>query len=137
MNKKSSYRDLIDGAETAPDFWVSVTSTEFLADVHRKMAELGVNKTELARRLNTSKAYVSRILAGNVNFTLLTMIKLAMALRGIVHTHVADKEALTIWRDLYVNTQPIIKTQAAESNGTDNAGAAAGDTVQVVAVAGG
>lgn len=136
MTNRDSYLDLIETAEMAPEFWLNVTSTEFLADVHRKMAELDINRTELARRLDTSKAYVSRILSGNVNFTLLTMIKIAKALRGIVHTHIADKEAVVFWRDLYVNHEPIIKTHAAESPGGEHASAGGSGVVQLRVVSG-
>lgn len=44
------------------------------------MQEQGITRAELARRLGTSQAYITRVLSGNANFTLKTISKLAMAL---------------------------------------------------------
>ena len=37
--------------------------------------------------------------SGNANFTLATMVKLAMALDGALHLHIADRRAATRWYD--------------------------------------
>ena len=44
------------------------------------MQRQGVTRAELARRLGTSQAYITRVLSGNANFTLKTMARLAHAL---------------------------------------------------------
>ena len=63
------------------------------------MEEQKVSRAELARRLGTSRAYVTKLLGGNANFTLQTMTKVAMALGSTVHVHVADQRAVTRWID--------------------------------------
>jgi transcriptional regulator with XRE-family HTH domain len=63
------------------------------------MEEQKVSRAELARRLGTSRAYVTKLLGGNANFTLQTMTKVAMALEATVHVHVADQKAVTRWID--------------------------------------
>ena len=50
------------------------------ASVYRRMDELGINKTELARRLGVANSQVSRILSGERNMTLRTIAALEMAL---------------------------------------------------------
>ena len=74
-------------------------SVEFTEDLSRLMEEKEVNRAELARRMGTSRAYITKMLGGNANFTLLTMVKLAMALDGAVHIHISDKRAVTRWQD--------------------------------------
>ncbi len=49
--------------------------------------------------MGTSRAYVTKLMRGNVNFTLTTMVKLAMAVGGAVHVHISDQRAVTRWRD--------------------------------------
>lgn len=63
------------------------------------MEEQKVSRAELARRLGTSRAYVTKLLGGNANFTLHTMTKVAMALGATVHVHVTDQKAVTRWID--------------------------------------
>jgi len=86
-------------AEGSVDYWVTDSITEFAEDIWRLMEEQKVSRAELARRLGTSRAYVTKLLGGNANFTLQTMTKVAMALGAVVHVHVADKNVVTRWRD--------------------------------------
>ena len=93
------YRQMFEEAESHADYWIDGPISEFTEDLARLMEEKGINRAELARRMGTSRAYITKMLGGNANFTLLTMVKLAMALDGAVHIHIADKRAVTRWRD--------------------------------------
>ncbi len=93
------YRGFLEEARKSVDYWVDGPITEFAEDIWRLMEEQKVSRAELARRLGTSRAYVTKLLGGNANFTLQTMTKVAMALGATVHVHVADQKALTRWID--------------------------------------
>ena len=93
------YQKMFQEAEEHADYWIDGPITEFIEDLARLMEEQGVNRAELARRMGTSRAYITKMLGGNANFTLLTMVKLAMVLDGAVHIHISDKRAVTRWRD--------------------------------------
>jgi plasmid maintenance system antidote protein VapI len=93
------YRQMFQEAESHADYWIDGPIREFTEDLTRLMEEQGVNRAELARRMGTSRAYITKMLGGNANFTLLTMVKLAMALEGAVHIHISDKRAVTRWKD--------------------------------------
>lgn len=93
------YRQLFRRAQESVDYWVGLPIVEFTEDVCRLMEEQNVSRAELARRLGTSRAYVTKLLGGNANFTLHTMAKVAMALGAAVHVHVADQNVVTRWRD--------------------------------------
>ena len=45
------------------------------------MTQLGVSQTELARRMNVSRPYVTKVLSRDVNFSFRTAAKLANALK--------------------------------------------------------
>ena len=93
------YRQMLAEARSSVDYWVDGPITEFIEDIWRLMEEQKVSRAELARRLGTSRAYVTKLLGGNANFTLQTMTKVAMALGSTVHVHVADQKAVTRWID--------------------------------------
>ena len=53
----------------------------FLRRILRRMKQLGVSQTELARRMNVSRPYVTKVLSRDVNFSFKTAAKLANALK--------------------------------------------------------
>ena len=53
----------------------------FLRQILRRMKQLGVSQTELARRMNVSRPYITKVLSRDVNFSFRTAAKLANALK--------------------------------------------------------
>ena len=53
----------------------------FLRRILLRMKQLGVSQTELARRMNVSRPYVTKVLSSDVNFSFRTAAKLANALK--------------------------------------------------------
>ena len=53
----------------------------FLRRILRRMKQLGVNQTELAKRMNVSRPYITKVLRQDVNFSFRTAAKLARALQ--------------------------------------------------------
>lgn len=93
------YRSMFEEAQSSVEAWVDGPIVEFTEDLSRLMKEQNVSRAELAKRIGTSRAYVTKLLGGNANFTLATMVKLAFALDGAVHVHIANKRAVTRWSD--------------------------------------
>ena len=54
--------------------------SQFLRAVLLQMKALGLNQTTLARRLNVSRPYVTKVLHGDVNITFGAALRLAKAL---------------------------------------------------------
>ena len=111
------YRRFLEEARSSPDYWIAGPITELIEDIWRLMEEQKVSRAELARRLGTSRAYVTKLLGGNANFTLLTMVKVAMALGATIHVHVADQKAITRWIDeLPSQEERAVSSAAAQSS---------------------
>ena len=53
----------------------------FLRRILRRMKQLGVSQTELARRMNVSRPYITKVLSRDVNFSFRTAAKLANELK--------------------------------------------------------
>jgi transcriptional regulator with XRE-family HTH domain len=86
-----SFRSLFQEAEQHDDYWAELAIVEVTEEVARRMEELGVSRAELARRLGTSPAYVTKVLRGNANFTLATIVKLARALESEVRFRLSPR----------------------------------------------
>src|ERR1700688_348829 len=72
--KPRSFSDLYREAERHQDYWVAGAILEFTESVVREMARQRLTRKALAKRLGATPAYVTRILRGEVNFTLATMM---------------------------------------------------------------
>lgn len=81
----------LESSEEDVDYWKDIAITDFTRDLHARMQELGVTQGELARRMGTSRPYVTKLLSGS-NFTLETMVKLAMALDSVVRVRLEGRE---------------------------------------------
>jgi transcriptional regulator with XRE-family HTH domain len=63
------------------------------------MKEQKISRAELARRMGTSRAYITKLLSGDANFTLQTMVKLALAVDGVLHLHISNKDVAIRWQE--------------------------------------
>ncbi|HVF60486.1 MAG TPA: helix-turn-helix transcriptional regulator [Thermoanaerobaculia bacterium] len=89
--KPTTFPDLLKEAERHEDYWVAGAILAFTEDLTRAMEREGVSRAELARRLGATPAYVTKILRGNVNFTLATMVRLARALGAELHVQLSPR----------------------------------------------
>ncbi len=99
MTDLSKYRRVIAVSFSRLDFMREIPMNEFAIELGRRMKARGVTRADLARRLGTSQAYVTKVLGGTTNFTIETMAKLAMALDGTLHLHISDSHVTTRWAD--------------------------------------
>jgi transcriptional regulator with XRE-family HTH domain len=96
---RDGFDALFAEAEQHSDFWEEDAIIRFAEDVYLAMERVGLSRAELARRLGTSKAYVTKVLRGNANFTLKSMARLALALDSELRMHLAPRESPTYWFD--------------------------------------
>jgi len=93
------YADLFAKVETSEEYLNEMAIIDFTEDIIATMERLQVSRSDLAKRLGTSQAYVTKVLRGNVNFTLGTMTRLAHALGAVVRVHISPRGATTRWMD--------------------------------------
>lgn len=72
--------EAISALDQDPEFLVSYWKSTFIEGVLGAMEEPRITKKELAKRLKWSPQYVGRILNETANFTIETMVKIALAL---------------------------------------------------------
>jgi transcriptional regulator with XRE-family HTH domain len=76
MAKSDAFSRLFDAARAKDSYWDGLVKLRFANDLGDLMVAQDVSQAELARRLDRSPQYVSRILKGDENFTIGTMTKL-------------------------------------------------------------
>jgi transcriptional regulator with XRE-family HTH domain len=88
-----SFKELFAKAKDSAEYWAELAALDFTANLQQTMQALNVTRTELAARIDTSPAYVTKVMNGSTNFTLKTMAILAHALGQKVRI-VLENEAL-------------------------------------------
>lgn len=81
---------LIEEAKKHQDFRLEKMLLVLTGEICAQMEKLGINRAELASRLNTSRAFVTKILKCNHNVTLKTIESIAHALEMEVDVHLKE-----------------------------------------------
>ena len=111
MSLRDKFALLIEAAETSVEYWRDIAITDFTRDLHARLQRKGLSHADVAVRMGTSRPYVTRLLNGG-NFTLETMVKLAMALDGVIRVHIADRDAVTThWKDEFISPDQLSATR--------------------------
>lgn len=99
MEDKRSFRKVFEEARQYEDYWAEGVALEFTEELSRLMKEKNVSRSVLAERIGHSPAYVTKVLRGNANLTIATMVKLARALGAEVRIHLTPAGSRTTWYD--------------------------------------
>ena len=67
----------------SPEYWFEHAQNELYDEVVQYLEREQISRTQLAKKLNVSKSYVSQILNGHFNYTLKRLIELGLAI-GVV-----------------------------------------------------
>jgi plasmid maintenance system antidote protein VapI len=78
--KPKSFSELYEEAERHEEYWIAGAILEFTESLVQEMQRQDLTRTELAKRLGATPAYVTKLLRGKANFTIATMVRLARAL---------------------------------------------------------
>ena len=114
MSKKS-FAALYAKLEPTPDYQASAMAVQFLADVHARMQALGMTQAELARKLNVSPAYITKLFRGSANLSVETMTKFSAAVGCKIHLHLANSVHQVRWFDV-VAQRPAPKMDNSATN---------------------
>jgi len=80
--RKNWFEQLVDKHKETPEFLVEQKILGLTEKIVLRMEELGITRSALADRLNVSKPYITKLLRGDVNFTLKSVAELSQALES-------------------------------------------------------
>jgi transcriptional regulator with XRE-family HTH domain len=81
---KTRHEILMEDREFRRLLCIEALAVEASEAIARLMAEQNLNKADLARRLNKSRAWVTQLLSGKANMTVRTLAEVAYALNAEV-----------------------------------------------------
>ncbi|MDD2388988.1 MAG: helix-turn-helix transcriptional regulator [Desulfobacterales bacterium] len=92
MKEHQSFAGLWAEVEKDDAFWTEKNILDFTTKLFQLMEHRKISKSELAERLGTSQAYVTKIFRGDANFTLSSMTKFVRALDAKLEIQIVPKE---------------------------------------------
>lgn len=79
-----SCEELYQEAQKDPSYWTAKVTHSFAISLNNMMVKKNVTKTDLAKKVGVSKAYITKVLRGEANFTVETMVKFSMTLGCVI-----------------------------------------------------
>ena len=89
------YKERIDELENTIEYKIESVAFDISVQIYKQMKKLGINKKELAEKLNVSKSYITQLLKGKSNMTIETLIKVAEALGMTLQIKLVEKTVNT------------------------------------------
>ncbi len=103
MSAMDKYKAFLERPRDSVDYWAEGAILDFTDRLAEIMDGQDVSRAELARRVGTSQAYITKVFGGQANFTVETMTKLALALDYRIRIHISPRNAQTRMIDFYQN----------------------------------
>jgi transcriptional regulator with XRE-family HTH domain len=102
---QSELQAMMAAARQTQAYKLERAKMEFTEDMVKLLEQRRLTQSDLAHRIDSSPAYVTKILRGSTNFTLDTMVKIATALEAEFRCHLQPCGTQTVWVD-YPTAQP-------------------------------
>lgn len=107
---EEAFENLFAEAEDNLEYWIEGAKNEFTEKLTIRMAELEITKSDLARRLNRSPAFITKLLGGSNNFTIETMVTISRELGCNLRCHLEPTNCETSWVDVVKTTSSLTHT---------------------------
>lgn len=103
-----SYRKLLQEAKKSITYKIEKAQLDFIVSINALIRESHLTKKAIAENFGCSAPNITQLLAGDGNYTLETMVKLADAVGGELHIHVARADSRVHWVEALAtrNLQP-------------------------------
>ena len=82
MTLSKKLKAFVDEAKQSDAYWVESAKLEFALALEQQRRAAGLSYADLAKKMGTSAAYISKVFRGDTNLTIESMVKLARATGG-------------------------------------------------------
>jgi len=124
IERSELFNTLFSEAEERNEFHAAGVKIEIAEQIFRMMEKRNMTQADLARKLGKNRAYVSKILKGNTNFTIETLVLIARSLEAEWNFQLADieKPETKVYRMEFGSIKPPTGDLIASSNYYDEIG---------------
>ncbi len=92
-----SYRALVRASKETDSYWIEHAKNDFAFGLNQQLKRSGMASSDLAKKLGVKPPYISKVMRGDENLTIGSMVKLIRATGGRLHLQVADQQDGMHW----------------------------------------
>jgi transcriptional regulator with XRE-family HTH domain len=100
MKLSKSLKTYLDEARKTDSYWIEKAKLDFSISLDSQRDYAKITYAEVAKRIASSPAYISKVFRGESNLTIESMVKLARATGGQLDIRIVDNEAAVSRWDL-------------------------------------
>ncbi len=115
LNKK--LKAFVDEAKETDAYWVESAKLEFALALEQQRRAAGLSYADLAKKMGTSAAYISKVFRGETNLTIESMVKLARATGGQLDARILAGEVAAKAYSRSAATEPVSSALLAAESG--------------------
>jgi transcriptional regulator with XRE-family HTH domain len=105
------HHDLFEEIKEDEEYLLEELRVCIIEEIIQSMESEGIDQAELARRIKTSRAYITKLFNTSINLTLASLIKITKALGVKISLHFHHPEARVAWFDAYDKKISAIKQE--------------------------
>jgi len=94
---------LIEEEKKHDAYWVEEAKIDFAFSLEEQRRRSGRTYSAIAKALNVSRGYISKVFRGDVNFTIESMTKLARSVDGRLSIRVEPQKSFVTWTESPAN----------------------------------
>lgn len=91
MKLSKAFQQAEEAAREHDAYWAETLKIEFAMAMEKQRRMAGISYSQIAEKIKTSAAYITKIFRGESNLTIESMVKLARAVDGCVSIEIVDK----------------------------------------------
>lgn len=94
INALKKLKEKIHSSEA---YWFESAKLEFVKILNQRVRRLDMKNKDLAQQIEASPAYISKVMRGDENLTIESMVKLVRATGGHLHFHITEVDERVAW----------------------------------------
>lgn len=95
MALNKALKKFVQDAKDSDSYWVEKAKIDYSMALEKQRKSAGFSYADIAKKIASSAAYISKVFRGDSNLTIETMVKLARAVGGRVDIRVVSEKAAT------------------------------------------
>lgn len=87
------YKKRFEEAQKKDSYWINMITLQFATSLWEKMQKNNIKRSELAKIIGKSPAYITKVLRGDANYTVETLYKLSKAIGCKLDIKISEEKA--------------------------------------------
>lgn len=103
MKRSRKIQEFLNQAKKSDSFWIESAKVNFAIQLEKQRKNRNIAYVEIAKKLDTSPAYISKVFRGDANLTIESMVKLSRAVEANLSVELTDSSInYSLWAAKFI-----------------------------------